>query len=128
MEMYLTDYGTNFVWYTCHSDQSLSLSDSASEFVTIMHLICLQLSKLHKQAEDNQKTTVTGSSSSLVQNIDFVNKSLSTTSQSTPHNPGIYSTGRKLLLEFNFRYFVNARFAKFKFRSLKDFDKLGNDS
>ena len=87
--MYLTDYGTKFVWFTCKSDQSLRLSGLAPGSVTIMHLICLQLSKLHKQAEDNQKMTVTGSSCSLVQNIDFVNRSLPTASQPFPLTPGI---------------------------------------
>ena len=92
MDMFLTYYVTNFVCFTCKSDQSLRLSGLVSDSVTIMHLICLQLSKLHKQAEDNQKMTVTGSSCSLVQNIDFLNRSLPITSQSTPQSSGIIYT------------------------------------
>ena len=88
----------DWLWHQlCKSDQSLSLSGLASEFVTITHLTCLQLSKLHKQVEDNQKTAVTGLSCSLVQNIDFVNRSLPITSQSFPQSPGtIYTCITKL--------------------------------
>ena len=39
-----------------------------------------------------------------------------------------YPTGREFSLEFNFRYFANAQFAKFKFRLIIDFHKLCIDS
>ena len=37
-------------------------------------------------------------------------------------------TGRKLALEFKFRYFTNSKFDKFQFRLLVNFEKALNDS
>ena len=40
----------------------------------------------------------------------------------------VYPAGRKLSLEFKFRYFTNSKFAKFQFRLLVNFEKALNDS
>ena len=37
---------------------------------------------------------------------------------------GYYPTGRKVSLEFIFRYFASGKFAKYKFRLLSDFRNL----